>query len=87
LTDVSFGVSQVLPVIVESFYVPRRSIVIFEEPEFLAVAAAHDEHPPILQSFDSKWWGWHAALARVGVAIHFLCEHEIADKHRVKTAK
>jgi len=33
LTDVGFGVSQVLPVIVESFYVPRGSIVIFEQPE------------------------------------------------------
>jgi hypothetical protein len=33
LTDVGFGVSQVLPVIVESFYVPRRSILIFEQPE------------------------------------------------------
>ena len=33
LTDVGFGVSQVLPVLVECFYVPRRSIVIFEHPE------------------------------------------------------
>jgi predicted ATPase len=33
LTDEGFGVSQVLPVIVECFYVPRRSIVIFEQPE------------------------------------------------------
>lgn len=33
LTDVGFGVSQVLPVLVECFYVPRRSIVIFEQPE------------------------------------------------------
>jgi hypothetical protein len=33
LTDVGFGVSQVLPVIVESFYVPPRSVVIFEQPE------------------------------------------------------
>lgn len=33
LTDVGFGVSQVLPIIVESFYVPRRSIVILEQPE------------------------------------------------------
>jgi hypothetical protein len=33
LTDVGFGVSQVLPVIVECIYVPRRSIVIFEQPE------------------------------------------------------
>lgn len=33
LTDVGFGVSQVLPVIVECFCVPERSIVIFEQPE------------------------------------------------------
>lgn len=33
LTDVGFGVSQVLPVLVECLYVPRRSIVIFEQPE------------------------------------------------------
>jgi predicted ATPase len=35
LTDVGFGVSQVLPVIVDALYVPRRSIVIFEQPEIL----------------------------------------------------
>jgi len=33
LTDVGFGISQVLPVIVESFCTPPRSIVIFEQPE------------------------------------------------------
>lgn len=33
LTDVGFGVSQVLPVIVECFYVPARSVVVFEQPE------------------------------------------------------
>lgn len=33
LTDVGFGVSQILPVVVECFYVPRRSVVIFEQPE------------------------------------------------------
>lgn len=33
LTDVGFGLSQILPVIVECFYVPRHSIVIFEQPE------------------------------------------------------
>lgn len=52
--------------------------------KFLAVSAAHPEHPPILQSFDSKWWGWQAALAKIGVRIHFLCEHEIAQKHAEK---
>ncbi len=33
LTDVGFGVGQVLPVIVECFYVPPGSVVIFEQPE------------------------------------------------------
>ncbi len=33
LTDVGFGVSQVLPVIVECFYVSSHSIVILEQPE------------------------------------------------------
>lgn len=52
--------------------------------KFLAVAATHDEHPPILQAFDSKWWGWRQALAESGVEIHFLCPDEIAQKHREK---
>lgn len=52
--------------------------------KFLAVAAAHGEHPPILQSFDSKWWGWREALGEIGVMIHFLCEEEIAAKYREK---
>ena len=33
LTDVGFGLSQLLPVIVECFYVPRGSTVVFEQPE------------------------------------------------------
>ncbi len=33
LTDVGFGVSQVLPVLVECFCTPPRSVVIFEQPE------------------------------------------------------
>jgi predicted ATPase len=33
LTDVGFGISQVLPVIVECFYVKPNSTVIFEQPE------------------------------------------------------
>lgn len=52
--------------------------------KFLAVAAAHPEHPPILQSFDSKWWGWTAALEPAGVRIHFLCEDAIAQKYAEK---
>ncbi len=33
LTDVGFGVSQVLPVLVQLLYVERRSTLIFEQPE------------------------------------------------------
>ncbi len=33
LTDVGFGVSQVLPVVVECFYVPANSTIIMEQPE------------------------------------------------------
>ena len=51
---------------------------------FLAVAAAHPEHPRILQSFDSKWWGWRVALEQLGVRVHFLCPEEIARKHAEK---
>jgi hypothetical protein len=52
--------------------------------KFLAVAAAHPEHPPILQSLDSKWWGWRQALAKDGVKIYFLCPGDIAKKHGQK---
>ena len=52
--------------------------------KFLAVAAAHAERPPILQSLDSKWWGWQQALAQDGILVEFLCEHEIAEKYAAK---
>lgn len=55
--------------------------------KFLAVAAAHPEHPPLLQSFDSKWWGWQSALSSQGITIHFLCEHAIQQKHAAKMSK
>jgi hypothetical protein len=52
--------------------------------KFLAVAAAHDDHPPILQALDSKWWGWAQALAAAGVTIHFLCPAQIAHTFHEK---
>jgi len=54
--------------------------------KFLAVAAAHPEHLPILQSFDSKWWGWRAALGRAGVRVVLLCQDDIRRKHEEKMA-
>lgn len=62
---------------------------VFYDPsdrKFLAVAAAHPDHPPILQSLDSKWWGWQEALAELGIVVHFLCPLEIAAKYQEKTA-
>lgn len=52
--------------------------------KFLAVAAAHPEHPAVWQAFDSKWWGWREVLGRMGVTVHFLCPKEIAAKHAKK---
>ena len=52
--------------------------------KFLAVSAAHPDRPPVLQAFDSKWWGWRDALSEVGVSIVFLCPRAIAEKHREK---
>lgn len=52
--------------------------------KFLAVSAAHQPHPPILQAFDSKWWGWREALAKAGIRVHFLCPKEIAKKYAEK---
>lgn len=71
----------------DSFELPPPPAGISYDPsdrKFLAVAFAHADHPPILQSLDSKWWGWQEALARHGVSIHFLCPDEIAAKHATK---
>lgn len=55
--------------------------------KFLAVAFAHPDRPPILQSLDSKWWGWRDALAIAGVDLFFLCPDEIAMKHELKSGR
>lgn len=52
--------------------------------KFVAVAAAHPEHPPILQAVDSKWWGYRRALSQCGIRVEFLCFSQIAAQHRKK---
>src|SRR5690606_27133245 len=52
--------------------------------KFLAVSAAHPDRPAVLQSFDSKWWGWKRPLLREGIRLHFLCPLEIQAKYRKK---
>jgi hypothetical protein len=46
--------------------------------KFVAVAAAHESHPPILQATDSKWLDWWPALKDCGVQVEFLCKQDIA---------
>lgn len=53
--------------------------------KFVAVAAAHPDHPPILQAVDSKWWGCRHAFAECGINVEFLCAPQIARKHKRKT--
>lgn len=63
---------------------PEGTVYDRSDRKFLAVAAAHPDHPPILQSFDSKWWGWQEALSAIGVTVHFLCPDAIEAKYREK---
>lgn len=55
--------------------------------KFVAVAAAHQTHPPILQAADSKWLGWYPVLKRHGVQVEFLCKADIKRFHKKKTGK
>jgi len=52
--------------------------------KFVAVAAADDESPAILEASDSKWWGWRHALAQCGIQVEFLCPGEIQRKFQEK---
>jgi hypothetical protein len=51
----------------------------FDPPDrkFVAVAGAHDSHPPISQAADSKWRGWATALGEHGITVDFLCPADI----------
>lgn len=51
---------------------------------FVAVAVAHDQHPPILQASDSKWLDWMPALKRYGIIVDLLCEGDIQKFHENK---
>jgi len=55
----------------------------FDPPDrkFVAVAAAHQDHPPILQAADSKWIDWAVALSEHGISVEFLCPDDIQRFH------
>jgi hypothetical protein len=56
-----------------------RRLTNFDPPDrkFVAVAAAHPQHPPILQAADSKWLRWAPALKEHGITVDFLCPADI----------
>ncbi len=54
--------------------------------KFVAVAHAHPEKPPIVESADSKWLGWEADLLRHGIRLEVLCRCELEVIRRRKTA-
>lgn len=53
--------------------------------KFVAVANAHSERPPILESADSKWLGWEAQLKNHGIVIEVLCRKELQVIRNGKT--
>ena len=61
----------------------------FDPPDrkFVAVSAAHEDHPPILQAADSKWIGWESALKDHGISVEFLCPDDIRRFHDKKFPK
>lgn len=52
--------------------------------KFVAVSNGHPKKPVILQSTDSKWWGWKEALAEVGIKVQFLCPEYAEKKYKEK---
>lgn len=61
----------------------------FDPPDrkFVAVSAAHEDHPPILQAADSKWINWESALKDHGISVEFLCSDDIQRFHDKKFPK
>ncbi len=55
----------------------------FDPPDrkFVAVAAAHSKHPPILQAADSKWLDWSGPLQDHGIQVDFLCLDDVQRFH------
>jgi hypothetical protein len=58
----------------------------FDPPDkkFVAVSAAHPDHPPILEAADSKWLDWTPALKASGVKVDFICPRDLRRFHKKK---
>jgi hypothetical protein len=48
-----------------------------EDRKFVAVANAHPDKPPILQSTDTKWLNWEQPLSDCGIQLEILCRDEL----------
>lgn len=69
---------------------PRLASFDAPDRKFVAVAAAHEVHPPIAQAADSKWLDWAPALQDHGVSVEFLCPRDIQgfdDKKKGRKGK
>ena len=51
---------------------------------FLAVAAAHEDRPPIIQATDSKWIGWESALSLHAIEIEWVCRDYVESTYAKK---
>lgn len=55
-----------------------------DDRKFVAVAASHASHPPILQGTDSMWLTWSENLSACGISVEFLCPSDIASFYKRK---
>ena len=51
---------------------------------YIAVSYNHEEHPPIVEAADSKWWGIKEALHENDIEIVFADEEYIRKKYQEK---
>lgn len=58
----------------------------FDAPDrkFAAVANAHPDKPPILQSVDCKWLDWWPQLRAQGVEVDFICPNDVCKFYTKK---
>lgn len=52
--------------------------------KFIAVAAAHPEHPPVWQATDCKWLDVWPQLQGLGIVVEFLCPDDIRSFYCTK---
>ena len=58
----------------------------FDPPDrkYIALAYCHEEHPPIIEASDSKWWGIREELNANGITVQFLDKDYIKRKYTQK---